>query len=66
MALTTHGWSVLIEVWDPAQGKGIDDVITAGHQPVLHVPGLTYGLGVRAESGVSHRPWHSVAAEEIA
>ena len=66
MALTTQGWSVLVEVWDPAQGKGIDDVVAAGHRPVLQAPVLTYRLGVRAETGVSHRPLHSVAAEELA
>jgi hypothetical protein len=66
MALKTQGWSVLVEVWDPAHGKGIDDVVAAGHRPVLHAPVLTHGLGVRAETRVSHRPLHSVDAEEIA
>jgi len=66
MALTTHGWSVLVEVWDPTEGKGIDDVVAAGHRPVLHAPGFVFGLGIRAESRVYHSPLHTVAAEEVA
>ena len=56
MALTTQGWSVVVEVWDPAEGKGIDDVVAAGHRPVLQAPVLSHGLSVRAESRVYHRP----------
>jgi len=65
MALTTHGWSVLVEVGDPAQGKGIDDVVAAGHRPVLHAPVLTYGLGVKADARAYRAQLHAVAAEEV-
>jgi hypothetical protein len=65
-ALTTQGWSVMVEVWDPAQGKGIDDVVAAGHRPLLHAPVFTYGCGIRAEFRVYHRPLHTVASKEIA
>jgi hypothetical protein len=66
MALTNQGWSVLIEVWDPAQGKGIDDVLVAGHRAVLHAPTRTYGLSVPADAQTYHGQLHTVAAAEVA
>jgi hypothetical protein len=66
MALTTQGWSVLVEVWDPAQGKGIDDVIAAGHRPVLQAPAWTYGLRVMADARAYHGQLRTIAAEEVA
>jgi hypothetical protein len=35
LALTAAGFDVPVEDWDPAQGKGIDDLLAAGHAPVL-------------------------------
>jgi hypothetical protein len=32
-ALRAAGFLVLVETWDAADGKGIDDVLVAGHQP---------------------------------
>ena len=34
LALVTAGYAVQVEAWDPALGKGIDDLLAAGHTPV--------------------------------
>jgi hypothetical protein len=65
-ALTIQGWSVMVEVWDPAQGKGIDDVVAAGHRPVLRDPALAFGLGVRAQARLYLGRLPTIAAEEVA
>jgi hypothetical protein len=65
MALTTQGWSVLVEVWDPAQGKGIDDVLAAGHRPVLQATDWAYGLSVLADARAYQGPLHTIRAEEV-
>src|SRR4030095_16713407 len=34
-ALVEAGYTVVVETWDASQGKGIDDVLAAGHRPAL-------------------------------
>ena len=34
-ALVEAGYTVAVESWDPALGKGIDDVLAAGHIPTV-------------------------------
>jgi hypothetical protein len=63
--LMAQGWTIAIEVWEPWQGKGIDDVVAGGHRPALHTTALAFGLGVRAQARPSHEPLHAVAAEEV-
>lgn len=34
-ALTNEGYEVEVETWDPADGKGIDDLLAAGKEPIV-------------------------------
>jgi hypothetical protein len=34
-ALVGAGYTVEVESWDPALGKGVDDVFAAGHTPIV-------------------------------
>jgi hypothetical protein len=35
MALVEAGYAVEVEDWEPTLGKGIDDLLAAGHRPVV-------------------------------
>lgn len=65
MALTEAGYTVEVETWDHTIGKGIDDLLAAGHSPVLQSVALALGAAVRGQA----RPWtgqlRTVAAEEV-
>jgi hypothetical protein len=64
-ALIRAGVDVQVEDWKPAQGKGIDDVLAAGHTPTVQPVALAFGAFVRGRT----RPWRgqirTIAAEEI-
>ena len=64
LALTTAGYEVQVEDWDPALGKGIDDLLAAGHIPGRQSSALAFGAAVRGQA----RPWTgrlpTIAAEE--
>src|SRR5262245_6130820 len=64
-ALGTAGYEVQVETWDPALGKGIDDLLAAGYTPVRQSSALAFGAAVRGQA----RPWTgrlpTVAAEEV-
>lgn len=64
-ALVDAGYLVLVEVWDPVQGKGIDDVLAAGHLPTLHTPALAFGAGVQARARVWTEGLRTIGAEEV-
>jgi hypothetical protein len=65
LALTEAGYTVEVEDWDPAQGKGIDDLLAAGHVPVRRSPALALGAAVRGQA----RPWtgqlRTIRGEEV-
>lgn len=64
-ALTSAGVEVRVEVWEPAHGKGIDDVLGAGHAPTVASVALAFGAGFRSHT----TPWTAQrvtqAAEEV-
>lgn len=64
-ALTEAGYTVHVEDWDPALGKGIDDLLAAGHSPALHSSALAFGAALRGQA----RPWTGnlprIAATEV-
>jgi hypothetical protein len=64
-AITTHGWTVAVEVWQPSEGKGIDDVLAAGHRPRRQGAAFAFGVAVRAAARPAPGPWRTVSAEEV-
>jgi DNA primase len=64
-ALVDAAYSVEVEDWDPAFGKGIDDLLAAGHVPPVTSVALAFGALVRGQA----RPWtgqlRTVVAEEV-
>src|SRR5262249_3325977 len=52
-ALVQAGYEVQIEDWAPALGKGIDDLLAAGHAPLLQSMVLAFGAQLRGQA----RPW---------
>jgi hypothetical protein len=64
-ALAAAGWPIAVEVWEPSQGKGIDDVLAAGHQPTRQSAALAFGAAVRARATRSVVPLRTIATEEV-
>jgi DNA primase len=64
-ALVALGYTVEVEAWELALGKGIDDLMAAGHTPTRQSVALAFATSVRGHA----RPWtgqlRTVAAEEI-
>ncbi|MBM3226667.1 MAG: DUF3854 domain-containing protein [Candidatus Tectomicrobia bacterium] len=46
MVLQREGYVVEVEDWEPALGKGIDDVLAAGHVPPVQSAALALGAGL--------------------
>jgi hypothetical protein len=65
LALVKAGYAVQVEDWDPALGKGIDDVLTAGHLPVLQSAALAFSAGLRSHARAWTGQLCTVTAEEI-
>ena len=68
-ALVEASYAVQVEDWDPALGKGIDDVLARGHSPVLQPAALAFGASLRGRARVwtgtlatihagEVQPWH--------
>jgi len=68
-ALVAAGYMVELEDWDPALGKGIDDLLAAGHLPSLTSATLAFGASLRGRACVwtgtlatmataEVKPWH--------
>jgi hypothetical protein len=55
-ALVDAGYTVGVETWDVAQGKGLDDVLAAGHTPGLQSAGpwLQQARGIAAPQHLRH------------
>jgi hypothetical protein len=64
-ALVKAGVKVQVEDWAPALGKGIDDVLAAGHAPVLQSAALALGALLRGRARVWTRTLATIAAEEV-
>jgi hypothetical protein len=65
LALVKAAYEVQVEDWAPALGKGVDDLLAAGHTPVWRSATLAFGAMLRGQA----RPWTgrlpTVAAEEV-
>lgn len=65
--LQTKGFEVKVETWDPALGKGIDDLLTAGHQPELRSPADVLKeidqIGFVTPAASKSAPWHSLNSQ---
>jgi len=64
-ALVKAGYEVQVEDWAPTLGKGVDDLLAAGHTPGQQSSALAFGAAVRGQA----RPWTgrlpTIAAEEV-
>jgi DNA primase len=65
-ALVKAGYEVQVEDWDPAQGKGIDDLLAAGHTPALQSVALAFGALLRGQARVWTDTLATRAAGEVA
>jgi uncharacterized protein DUF3854 len=64
-ALVTAGYEVQVEVWEPALGKGIDDLLADGHTPAVQAVALAFGAGLRGQARAWTGQLRTVAAEEV-
>jgi hypothetical protein len=64
-ALVKAGYAVQVEAWAPALGKGVDDLLAAGHTPVQQSSSLAFGAGLRSQARAWTGQLQTVAAEEI-
>jgi hypothetical protein len=64
-ALGTAGYEVQVENWDPALGKGIDDLLATGHTHVRQSSALAFGAAVRGQARIWTGQLPTVAAEEV-
>ena len=65
VALVTAGYAVQVEAWEPALGKGIDDLLTAGHTPARHSAALAFGAVLRGQARTWTERLPTIAAEEV-
>jgi len=65
-ALVKAGYEVQVEDWEPALGKGIDDVLAHGHSPVLQSAALAFGATLRGHARVWTGTLATRATEEVA
>jgi len=64
-ALVKAGYEVQVEDWEPALGKGIDDVLAAGHTPACASVALAFGAALRGQARVWTGQLCTVAAGEV-
>jgi hypothetical protein len=64
-ALVKAGYEVQVEDWAPALGKGIDDLLAAGHTPVRQSSALAFGAAVRGQTRTWTGQLPTIAAEEV-
>lgn len=65
IALVKDGYEVQVEDWEPTQGKGIDDLLAAGHTPVLQSVALAFGASLRGRARVWTGMLATIPAEEV-
>jgi uncharacterized protein DUF3854 len=64
-ALVKAGHEVQVEAWELALGKGIDDLLAAGHTPAVQSVALAFGAAVRGQGRAWTGQLRTVAAEEV-
>jgi DNA primase len=64
-ALVQVGYAVQVEVWDPALGKGVDDLLAAGYPPAVQSVALAFGASVRGQARAWTGQVRTVTAEEV-
>jgi hypothetical protein len=64
-ALVTASYAVQVEDWAPALGKGIDDLLAAGHTPARQSAALAFGAAVRGQARTWTGRLSTIAAEEV-
>jgi hypothetical protein len=64
-ALVKAGYAVQVEDWDPGLGKGIDNLLAAGHTPVPHSAALAFGASLRGQARVWTGSLPTIAAAEV-
>jgi hypothetical protein len=64
-ALAKAGYAVQVEDWDPALGKGIDDLLAAGHAPAVHSVALAFGTALRGQARMWTGQFGTIAAAEV-
>lgn len=64
-ALTEAGYAVHVEAWEPAQSKGIDDLLAAGHRPTLQSAAMAFGASLRGQSRTWTGRLSTIAAAEV-
>jgi hypothetical protein len=64
-AMLKAGYQVEVETWQPALGKGIDDVLAAGHTPARQSSTLAFAASLRRQARVWTGSLPTIAAEEV-
>jgi hypothetical protein len=64
-ALVKTGYEVQVEDWEPALGKGIDDLLAAGHTPAVQSVALAFGASVRGHARAWTGQLQTVTTEEV-
>lgn len=64
-ALVKSGYEVQVEDWEPALGKGIDDLLAVRHAPSLKPVALAFGAVIRGSPLHNTAPLRTIAAEEV-
>jgi len=65
VALVKEGYEVQVEDWEPALGKGVDDLLAAGHTPVRQSLALAFGAALRGQTRTRTGRLPAIAAEEV-
>lgn len=64
-ALVKAGYEVQVEDWEPSRGKGIDDLLTAGHMPLLQSAAFAFGASLRGRARVWTGTLPTIDAREV-
>jgi len=64
-ALVEAGYEVQVEDWEPALGKGIDDLLAAGRSPVLRSVALAFGASLHGQARAWTGSFPMLCAEEV-
>ena len=64
-ALVKAGYEVQVEDWEAPQGKGIDDLLAAGHRPRLCTAALALGAIVRERARPYFAQVRTISSEEV-
>lgn len=59
------GFTVAVETWEPALGKGIDDLLAAGYAPATHTVALAFGALIRGCVKTASGNLRTTTAKEV-